>query len=325
MTGIYELKQIQRCYLIQREEDWIKNNYLQQIKDKTVDEASELMNYSMLEGKDIVVSNIIDNCETMPFFADKKLLVVKNSELFKSGKKDESEKLSEWIKNLPDYMVLVFCETDVDKRSKLYKQVKNLYTVIECDYPGDEALVELLKEQNKDMKITNEDLRYFAQNMPQSMSYALGEFRKLRDYAGDKEISRKEIDEVCVFSLEQRVFTLIKEMTQKNTTQALKIYKTMMDSKESPIGVLVLIARQYRVMMQVKYLLKAHTPVKQIASEVGLPFFVAKETAEQTESFSFKQLETILSLCLESDVAIKTGKMEPIKCIEMLIVQCIYI
>lgn len=323
MKGIYEINTIQKCYLIHGEEEWIKNNFIKDIKAKVLDESTELMNYNVFEGKEVTVLGITDMCETLPFFSEKKVVVVKNSGLFKTGKKDESEKLAEWIGDIPDYVVLLFCETEVDKRSKLYKQVKGNYALVEAGYPGDEELVKIFMQKNAN--IGQETLRYFVQNMPSNIGYALSEFEKLLDYTHGKPISKKEIDEICVFSLEQRVFTLIKEVTNKNTTQALKIYKALIDSKESPIGILVLIARQYRVMLQVKYLLKANMPIKQIASEVGLPFFVAKETAKQVEIFSFKQLETVISMCLESDIAIKTGKMEQIKCIEMLIVNCIYI
>lgn len=323
MKGIYETKNIERCYLVHGEEEWIKNNLIKDIKAKVLDESAELMNYNVFEGKEVTVSAIIDMCETMPFFSEKKVVVVKNSGLFKVGKKDESEKLAEWIGNIPDYVVLLFCETEVDKRSKLYKQVKSKYALVEAGYPGDEELLRIFTAKNAN--ISQETLRYFIQNMPQNIGYALSEFEKLLDYTNGTTITRKEIDEICVFSLEQRVFTLIKEVTQNNATEALKIYKALIDSKESPIGILVLIARQYRVMLQVKYLLKANMPIKQIASEVGLPFFVAKETAQLTQRFSFKQLETVLSMCLESDIAIKTGAMEQVKCIEMLIVNCIYI
>lgn len=316
-------KDIQRCYLIHGEEDWVKNKYIKEIKTKVLDETTELMNYNLFEGKEANVSDIIDMCETMPFFSERKLVVVKNSGLFKTGRKEDSEKLAGWVGNVPEYMVLLFSEGEVDKRGRLYKQIKSHHVVIEAGYPGDEEMLRILEQRQSG--ISREVLRYLLQNMPQNITYTMNEFEKLLDYTSGKEVTKKTVDEVCVFSLEQRVFTLIKEVTNKNTTAALRIYRALIDSKESPIGVLVLIARQYRMMLQVKYLLKANKPIKQIASEVGLPFFVAQETAKQTEQFNFKQLETVLSMCLESDIAIKTGKMEATKCIEMLIVKCIYI
>ncbi|MGL6173610.1 MAG: DNA polymerase III subunit delta [Cellulosilyticaceae bacterium] len=316
-------KEIQKCYLIHGEEEWIKYNLIKDIKKQILDETTELMNYNVFEGKEGTVSAVIDTCETMPFFADRKLVVVKNSGLFKPGRKDESEKLAEWIESVPEYVVLVFCESEVDKRGKLYKQIKAKYTTIEAGYPGDEEMVRIFSR--KCQNISRSLLLYFLQNMPQNITYALNEFEKLLDYTRDRTITQKDIDEICVFSLEQRVFTLIKEVTNKNTSEALKIYKALIESKESPIGVLVLIARQYRVMLQIKYLLKANAPQKQIASEVGVPFFAVKEMAKQTELFSFKQLEEAIKFCLESDIAIKTGQMEAVQCIEMLIIKCIYL
>lgn len=316
-------KEIQKCYLIYGEEEWIKNKIVRDVKKQVLDEATELMNYSIFEGKEVIVSTIIDTCETMPFFSDRKLVIVKNSGLFKSGKKEESEKLADWISVIPEYVVLLFLETEVDKRGRLYKQIKGCCTVIEVGYPGNEEMIRILSE--KYQNINRDVLTYFLQNMPQNITYTLNEFEKLLDYTRGREITQKDIDAVCIFSLEQRVFTLVKEVTNKNTIEALRIYKALIESKESPIGVLVLIARQYRMMLQVKYLIKANTPQKQIASEVGVPFFAVKEIVKQTELFSFKQLEEAIKFCLESDILIKTGQMEAVQCIEILLIKCIYL
>lgn len=312
--------------LIYGEEEWIKNEALNKIKSQSVDE-SDLMNYTTFEGKDLIVSNLIDTGETMPFFAEEKLIVVRKSGLFKAGRKEDTQNLLDWLKKKPNYTKIVFVEDEIDKRNALYKYVKSDFEVIEGVCPDDEALMRILKEACKERELKIEDylIRYLIMNLPRNIGHILIELDKLASYVGKEAVTKEVINEVCVFSLEQRVFELLKAVSKKNTSQALAIYNKLIESKESPIGVLVLIARQYRILLQVKYLLRTQTPIKQISQSVGVPYYVAQDLSKQAQSFSFKVLQDILELCLESDSAIKTGKMEPVKCIELLIIKCITI
>ncbi|MGL4800547.1 MAG: DNA polymerase III subunit delta [Cellulosilyticaceae bacterium] len=325
MKGIQLGETLHNCYLLYGEETFVKDKLVKQIRERTVPE-DDMMNYSLFEGKEIDVNKLIDTGETMPFFATHKLVVVKDSGYFKTGKKDDSQKLLKWLETLPEYAVFVFVEKEIDKRNSLYKWVHTKQCAVACECPDEDELVNILGKYCKEshLKISVSLLRYMIQNMPKSVHYMMGEIEKLVGYCGEQEVTKEAIQSVCIFSLEQRVFELLKEISKKNTTTALSIYNRLIESKESPIGILVLIARQYRMLMQVKYLVKQRMPSKQIAQVVGLPFFVAKELEEESGRLTFKQLQTILDLCLESDVAIKTGKMEQVKCIELLIMSCIY-
>lgn len=310
--------------LIYGEEEWIKNEALNKIKSQSVPE-SDLMNYASFEGKDFTITQVIDTGETMPFFADEKLMVIKKSGLFKTGRKEDTEALLDWMRKKPDYVRIVFVEDEIDKRNALYKYIKSEWEVIEGVCPDDEALIPILKTacQERGLNIEERLIQYLIMNLPRNIGHILLELDKLAAYVGKEKVTKAVIDEVCVFSLEQRVFELLKAVSQKNTSLALSIYNKLIESKESPIGILVLIARQYRILLQIKYLLRMQMPMKQISQSVGVPYYVAKDLSQQAQQFSFKVLQDILELCLESDCAIKTGKMEPIKCIELLIIRCI--
>lgn len=309
--------------LIYGQDEWVKNEALKKIKVQTVDET-DLMNYSYFEGKDIDVSQVIDQGETMPFFATQKLIVIKNSGYFKVGKKEETEKLLSWLKTKPDYSFIVFVEQEVDKRNSLYKYIQKDWQVIEGNTPTEEALLKIISEacRQRNLHIDLELMRYLAMNLPKQINHMMVELDKLASFVGEEKVTRQMIDTVCVFSLEQRVFELLKAVSQNQTKLALSIYNKLIESKESPIGILVLIGRQYRQLLQVKYLQRNNESTKRISQVIGVPHFVAQDLAIQAQRFSFKTLQEILALCLESDEAIKTGRMEPIKCIELLIIHC---
>ena len=313
------------CYLLLGEDSWSKGQYIEKVKKEILTSGNEMMNFFEAQDKEVVVSQIQDAVDTLPFFAEQKLILLKETGLFKAGKKEETEKFETLVAHIPDYVVLLIDEKEVDKRNKLYKTIKAKAQIVEFNFPGEENVYKILKNACKEKQLSGDEmtLRYFIQKMPEDMAYILSEWEKLISYVQDNVITKEVINEICIFSLETRVFEMVKEIVNHQGNEALEIYSRMIQSKESPIGILVLIARQFRMMYQVKYLLANRSPLKAISAETKLPFFVVKEMSEQVQHYQFKQLEDILEACLNADEAIKTGKMESSKCVEMLIMNCL--
>lgn len=316
---------IQGCYLLLGEDSWSKGQYIEKVKKEVLVSGNEMMNFFEAQDKEVVVSQIQDAMDTLPFFAEQKLILLKETGLFKPGKKEETEKFEALVHQLPDYVVLLIDEKEVDKRSKLFKTIKSKANIVEFNFPGETVVSQFLKQQckEKNLKIEEGTLSYFIQKMPEDMAYILGEWDKLTSYVETGFITREAIDAICIFSLETRVFEMVKNIVNHEVNAALEIYSRMIQSKESPIGILVLIARQFRMMYQVKYLLANRSPLKEIAAQIKLPFFVVKEIGQQVQGYSFKQLEDILEACLHTDEMIKSGKMESSQCVEMLIMKCL--
>ena len=128
-TGVRNLKSIQediktgnykQVYLFWGEETYLKQQYKQKLLS-ALNPEGDTMNFSRYEGKGIQVREVIDLCETMPFFAEYRVILVENSGFFKN----KCEELADYMKELPDYVRLLFVESEVDKRSRMYKAVKN--------------------------------------------------------------------------------------------------------------------------------------------------------------------------------------------------------
>ena len=319
------MEKLEGCYLLLGEDSWSKQKWLEAAKEGILNDPNDMMNYLEVKDREVLVSSVIDFAETLPFFVAQKVVYLKDTGLFKAGKKDESEKFEAFLQNLPDYVVMFIDETEVDKRGKLYKTVKAKHHIINFDYPGEDEVVKLLmaKAKERDVIIEKSTLHYFVRHMPENITYILTEWEKLIGYIENNKITKQDIDSICVFSLEQRVFEMMKKITSHQSEAALEIYQRLIQSKESPIGILVLIARQYRVLMQVKYLEAQRKSQKEISAVLKMPYFAVQENIQQARTYTFKQLEAILEECLEADRDIKTGKMEAIKRVEILIMTCL--
>lgn len=66
------------------------------------------------------MKELIDLCETMPFFADRRVVLLEDTGFFKN----KCDELADYMKELPDYLCLIFVENEVDKRNRMYKAVK---------------------------------------------------------------------------------------------------------------------------------------------------------------------------------------------------------
>ena len=112
--------QLKQIYLLYGEEAYLKRQY----KDKlhyAIVPPDDTMNYAYYEGKGINAKEVIDLAETLPFFAERRLIILENSGFFKNA----SPELSDYIKELPETTSMIFVESEIDKRGKLYKAVKD--------------------------------------------------------------------------------------------------------------------------------------------------------------------------------------------------------
>src|SRR5574344_2105803 len=109
-------KDYKQLYLLHGEEAYLKHQYRDKLKEALMDGA-DTMNYHYFEGKEVVIPSLIDLSETIPFFADRRVIVIENSGLFKQG----GEQLAEYLGQPSPTVFFIFVENEIDKRSRLFK------------------------------------------------------------------------------------------------------------------------------------------------------------------------------------------------------------
>ena len=128
--------QLKNMYLLYGEEAYLKKQYKKRLTRAIIPEG-DTMNYSYYEGKGISIPEIIDLAETMPFFSDRRLIVIENSGFFKNA----SPELADYLKTAPDTAFFLFIEEEVDKRGKMYKTVKEKGRITELGYQDEKTLL----------------------------------------------------------------------------------------------------------------------------------------------------------------------------------------
>lgn len=311
--------QLKQVYLLYGEEGYLRKQYRDKLKSAFFPEP-DTMNCNYLEGKNINIGAVIDLAETMPFFAEKRLIIIENSELFKHG----GEKLAEYMRELPPTVYFVFSESQIDKRSKLFKAVRDAGRAVEFPAQDTATLMKwilgIVKRENKEISRTAVEL--LLEKTGSDMENIRSELEKLICYTLEKEgITQEDVETVCTRRMENQIFDMINAIAEKRQKQALFLYYDLLALKEPPMRILFLIARQFNLLLQVKEAKKKGYDNKTIAQKTGLHNFIVGKYAAQAGKFRTEYLRQALTDCVMAEEAVKTGKMNDKLSVELLIIQ----
>lgn len=306
-------------YLLYGEEAYLRRQYRDNLKKALIPE-DDTMNCSVYSGKDINAGEVADLAGTMPFFAERRVIIVENSGWFKGG----NEQIAALVKALPDTTCMIFVEEEVDKRGKLFKAVTtNGYAAL-CEMQDEATLrkwvMGLLKKENK--LITPDALNLLLEKTGTNMENIRREVEKLVCYRYYEEgITAADVEELCITQIQNQIFDMVEAVAQKKQRQALNLYYNLLALKEAPMKILALIARQFNMLLQVKEMKSKGYQESEIAKQTGLnPYFLKKKYIPQAAQFKMPQLEAALRTCVEAEETVKTGRMPDVLSVELIIV-----
>lgn len=306
-------------YLLYGEEAYLKKQYKNKLK-QALSKPDDTMNIAFFEGKDINPGGIIDLAETLPFFAERRLIVIENSGFFKNA----CEELAVYMREIAETTCFVFVEDVVDKRNKMYKAVKDSGRIVEFPRQSEKVLTQWilgrLKKENK--KITQTVLQLFLTKTGNDMEHIDNELEKLFCYTMEQEvITAEHVESVCVTQTTGKIFDMVNAIAEKKQRQALELYYDLLALKEPPMRILFLIARQFQILLQVKELSGHGHDNKFIASKAGIPEFTVRRNQTQARGFSNRQLREAIEDFVQSEEDVKTGNLNDRMSVELLIIK----
>lgn len=304
-------------YLIYGEEGKTRAEVCQRLKNAVTEDEGE---YNYYEGEPDPYE-LINTANTLSFFSGKRFIYVKDSGIFTNAR---CEKLIEYFKNPNPQCVMAFNEKKIDKRNKIYKAlVKNGGYTLECKKPtlGEIKKYYLSVAKANNVTINADALDALAANTEADFSAASCEFEKLYAYTlGKNKITLDDVNNISSKKLESRIFDLIDAICCKKTAKALDIFSNMLLLKESDVAILISIARQFRLILQYKYLSK-QMPAEEIAKRTGAHPFTIKKAAMQAHNFTNRRLLDALADCKNMLENAFSGSLNLPQGIEMLIIK----
>ena len=311
--------QFKNCTLICGEEAYLRLYYRGLLLDALCP-GKDPMNYNVFDGERVSEDALITQAQTFPFFAERRVIAVNNSGLFKSGGNSLAEALAE----LPEYTYIVFTESEVDKRTKLYKAVKSCGTVVECSFPGEEQLTAWILKMLKDagLSIRREDMNLLLSRVGTDMTNIKYEVDKLINYChGRTAVETGDIKAVVTEKLENRIFDMISAVTSKDRKKALSLYHDLLLLKEAPMRILYLLSRQYNQLLIIRELSDEGTREADIAKKAGVPPFALRKMKKALQLLDKEALKDSLSATLGAEEDVKSGRLSDHLSVELLLIQ----
>ena len=311
--------QFKHVYLLFGEEAYLKKLYKERLR-KAIVLDGDTMNFSYFEGKNTNSLEIIDLAETMPFFAERRLIMLENTGFFKNA----SPELAEYMKQIPETTYFVFIENEIDKRGKLFKAVKEKGRPVELGRQDENTLVKWIlgKVKREGKQISAQTVKHLLERSGTDMETLEKELEKLFCYTLDQSaITVADVDAVCTVQITNKIFEMVDAVAGRRQRQALDYYYDLLALKEPPMRILFLLARQFGILLLVKDLTERRYPNREIASKASVPPFAVGKYQSQAKAFTAKRLKEILEAVVNAEEAVKTGKMGDILSVELFIIE----
>ena len=313
-----------RAYMLCGEQAYLRLQNRDRLRAALLGDGDE-MNVSVFKGMDVTAREVTDLAPTLPFFADRRVIILENTVFFSKKASVESDALAASIAGLPETTSLIFVEENPDKRKKLYKAIQKNGFVLNCEGLSPAMLGRwtggLFKKAG--LSIDPPTLNLFLETVGEDMMNIVSESDKLIAYClGRDRVTAEDIGAVCSPQLRDRIFEMITAVSRRQKDKALAVYMDLLGLRTPSQVILTLLQREYSRLLQVKELRTARVPEAEMASRTGISLWIIKKNyLPVIGNMDGRRLSRALQLCLQADQDYKSGKIDAGIAVEMTVVR----
>lgn len=334
-------------YIFHGEEEFGRSEELAGLRAQMAggDEAMAQLNTSLLDGKRTTMGELRHACDSIPFMADRRLVIVNGllgrlppggtAKGQKPPRPEDSassrallDDLAAYLPNLPPTTRLVFLEDVTLKPSHPILKVaqaegkQQKAFIKHFDQPKDWELPGWIQQRgkNKEGEIDRGAANLLARLVGSDMRLLDQEIDKLLLYADGRPVTEQDVQLLVSLARQAVIFDLVDCVGRRETDRALGLLHRLLDDGAEPLYLLAMLARQVRILIQVSELQAERLSPEETAKRLKLHAFAAKKGIAQARNFDLPQLEESHRRLVETDWQIKTGEMEPILALDMLVV-----
>ena len=310
-------------------DDFSIHETLDEIK-KGLGESSMLSaNTSRLEGVKLRPDELEGAVQSVPFFGEKRLVIIdgllgrfepkekrgaakKAVKSLKEGEAELPKTFAALINSTPESSVLVLLDGEVGKSNPLLKEISptadiKLFVPLKGIQLENWAKKRVAQASGT---ISEEALKSLVKLVGSDMWVMKGEIEKLVLYAGERLIEAEDVKKLVGLSREASIFTLVDAIVDGRLNLANQTMNEMLESGAAPSYVLVMLARQLRLLVRAKELKNAGQSESSMQGALGLGDFPFRKTLEQMSRYSMSRLKDFYHRLLDTDLAIKTGRYD---------------
>lgn len=319
-------KTAKNFYILHGDDDFSLGQEVASLRAKMGDE----MNTSEFDGETASAPEVLNAVCSYPFLSDKRLVIVKGMLVFITRKgagetgKRAAELLAESLPNLPEWARLVFVERQLLPENNRFLKLAN-------ELPGGyakafaapkDATGWILKQAKTvyEVDIQPAAASALAAVTQNDLRRADSELVKLASYAEGRTITEDDVALLTPYVAEARVFDMVDAMVAGRAQTALNtLHQLLNEQDEDPFRLYGMIVRQFRLLLLTREYLASGGSPRDMASALGIKPFEADKLSRLGRGFSVEQLEGIYHSLLDTDIRMKTGRIEPALALDLLV------
>jgi DNA polymerase-3 subunit delta len=326
---------VRNLLLLFGREDFLIHWVVETLLKKYVNEACRDMDFSKLDGTSVTFEQIRNDCETLPFLSERRVVLITDFKLIEGGKTkgldEEGEKLlADYLKAIPEHCMLIITSESADKRKKVYKSITEsggVYEFGELDEKSLKAYIEKrFKEAGKTAKPSvvagliaasgyyDKDTDYTLYNLENDIKKAIA-------FNEGAEIDMDTVENTISGNMDTNVFAMIDSLGRERKDEAYQMLHNLLVSGEQVYKLLGLLCSNFEIILSVKEMKEEGKSFSEMREILGIHEFRIKKAAAFAERYTLVQLRKILQKTYEIDKNIKTGLLESSLALELFIAE----
>ena len=302
------------------DEELIKTS-VNSIINKVVEKDFLDLNLVKLDGLTSTFEDIENACETLPFFGDKKVVVVYRANFLKEKPEKDGAKtyteILKYIKDLPSHTVLIMYylfndKRDTPKKNKKLTTLDKYVKVVHCDKLKKDRYYKKVEDlfKEKGRTIGKVQLRYFADKVQNNFDIIKREVDKLDCYTLGREITKEDIDKLIQNKSEDDIFDLVEYISIRKVEKALDLLDELLFKADQHMLIISSIGSHFRRLYEIKVYLTKGKRIDFFMSKYRLPQFVCEKLMNQAAKFTVKQLSELTGVCVGTELKLKSSSSE---------------
>ena len=312
-------------YVFHGEDEFTRAETLADFKRRLGPPDTVDLNTTRFDGKSLTLANLRHACDAIPFLAERRLVIVEGLLTRITSQKEYLAALADYLPRLPETTRLVFVEDKSLSAKhpilKLAQQEERGY-VKRFDAPNAKTLPGWIEKRARKHggEIEPQAAHQLAAVVGADLRLLDQEIFKLVTYTNaERPITKADVDAVVPYAQAAVVFDMVDALGRRDGRTAAQTLHRLLEMGEHPLRLLAMIVRQFRLLIQVEELKAQGNTSRDVAKALKLHPFPAGKLCNQATHFTAAQLETVYRHLLDTDVAIKTGKMEADVALDLLV------
>lgn len=309
----------EQSYSIQKTIKKIAKNFL-----VTIDE----MNFVRMDASEVSFIEMLDEISSSPLGYDKKVVSIENCAFLaketKSIKEDKDYKeLLSLLRSLTEDTVVIFSiyEKNIDTRGELYKIVNESGKIMSLESIGEGKWKEYVQAyvEKYNINIDVDALNELAKRTEADFALFRNTMDKLTLYTD--HITYNDINLMVLKPLEENVFLIYNSLINKKSDDAIKIYRDLVAQNVEPITIVSTLAKQFRLLHEVKYLTKQRMKNTEVASLLNIKDTRASILMRQSYNIDDIKIRNTLEELYQLDLQIKSGQVDRYYAFELFLIK----